>query len=148
MKLVTVNEAARALSVSRTTVQRLISKGKIQSLKVGRAVRIPEESLQEYMGRNLKENYKNFQATKDASEYIFEVVIEPDEDRYHAYCSSLKGCRTWGHTEEEAYKNIKEALELYLEALIDEGDPIPGIGVVKNIQDIKPIVKVKEKAFV
>ncbi|HGJ67121.1 TPA: type II toxin-antitoxin system HicB family antitoxin [bacterium] len=81
-------------------------------------------------------------------EHIFEVVIEPDEDRYHAYCPSLKGCRTWGQTEEEAYKNIKEALELYLEALIDEGDPIQGIGIVKNIKDIKPIIKMKKEALV
>jgi len=83
-----------------------------------------------------------------AKEYIFEVVIEPDEDRYHTYCPSLKGCRTWGHTEEEAYKNIQEALELYLEALIDEGDPIPGIGIIESINDIKPIIKVREEAIV
>jgi len=81
-------------------------------------------------------------------EYIFEVVIEPDEDRYHAYFPSLNGCRTWGHTEEEAYKNIQEALELYLEALIDEGDPIPGIGIVESINDIKPVIKVREEALV
>jgi len=81
-------------------------------------------------------------------EHIFEVVIEPDEDRYHAYCPSLKGCRTWGRTKEEAHRNIKEAIELYLEALIEEGDPIPNIGLVKDPQDIKPIIKVKEKTVV
>jgi len=83
-----------------------------------------------------------------AKEHVFEVIIEPDENRYHAYFPSLKGCRTWGHTEEEAYKNIQEALELYLEALIEEGDPIPGIGMVKSIQDIKPIIRLKEEVLV
>jgi predicted RNase H-like HicB family nuclease len=33
-----------------------------------------------------------------------------------AYCPALKGCITQGRTEEEALKNIKEAIELYLEA--------------------------------
>jgi predicted RNase H-like HicB family nuclease len=76
--------------------------------------------------------------------FIFEFIIEPDEDRFHAYCPSLKGCRTCGHTEEEAYENIKEVLELYLEALIDEGDPIPNIGIIENIKDIKPIIRVND----
>ena len=70
---------------------------------------------------NIANSRENSQVIDDGIEYVFEVVIEPDEDRYHAYCPSLKGCRTWGRTEEEAYKNIHEVLELYLEALIDEG---------------------------
>ena len=42
------------------------------------------------------------------------VVVEPDEDEYVAYCPELPGCVTYGKTEEEARKNIMEALELYL----------------------------------
>lgn len=42
------------------------------------------------------------------------VVIEPDEDVYVAYCPELPGCITYGKTEEEAHKNIIEAIELYL----------------------------------
>ncbi len=42
------------------------------------------------------------------------VIIEPDEDVYVAYCPELPGCVTYGKTEEEARKNIMEALELYL----------------------------------
>ena len=97
---------------------------------------------------NIANSRENSQVIDNGIEYVFEVVIEPDEDRYHAYCPSLKGCRTWGRTEEEAYKNIQEAIELYLEALIDEGDPIPGIGVLKNIQDIIPVIKVREEAVI
>ncbi len=81
-----------------------------------------------------------------AKKHIFEAIIEPDEDRYHVYILGLKGCRSWGRTEEEAEKNIHEALELYLEALIEDGDPIPGIGIIKDIQDIKPIIKVRKEA--
>jgi excisionase family DNA binding protein len=52
MKFMTMNEVAETLSVSRMTIYRLVSK----YLKVGRAVRIPEESIKEYVDRNLKGN--------------------------------------------------------------------------------------------
>jgi predicted RNase H-like HicB family nuclease len=45
------------------------------------------------------------------------IVLEKGMDGYIvAYCPALKGCVTQGRTEEEAIKNIKEAIELYLEA--------------------------------
>lgn len=48
------------------------------------------------------------------------IVLEKGMDGYiTAYCPSLKGCITQGRTEEEAIENLKEAIELYLEA-----DPI------------------------
>lgn len=61
---------------------------------------------------------------------IFKVVIEDDEfedgrKAYHASCPALKGCHTWGHTPQEALVNIQEAVELYLEDLIEAGEPIP-----------------------
>ncbi len=44
------------------------------------------------------------------------VVLEPqDEGGYTVYVPSLKGCVSQGETKEEALKNIKEAIELYLE---------------------------------
>lgn len=45
------------------------------------------------------------------------IVLEQGMDGYiTAYCPALKGCVTQGRTEEEAEKNLKEAIELYLEA--------------------------------
>ena len=44
------------------------------------------------------------------------VLIENDEFGYFAYCPELKGCHTQGDTFEEAYSNIKEAIDLYLES--------------------------------
>jgi len=44
------------------------------------------------------------------------VIIEKGEDGYFvASCPSLKSCWSQGKTEEEALKNIQEAIELYLE---------------------------------
>jgi len=57
--------------------------------------------------------------------YIYRVVIEPDGDRYHAEIPALVGCYSWGYTYEEALKNIKEALELWLEVKKQAGEPIP-----------------------
>jgi len=53
MRFLTKAEVAKTLSVSDITIHRLIRKGEIQTLKVGRAVRISEESLKEYVNRNL-----------------------------------------------------------------------------------------------
>lgn len=57
--------------------------------------------------------------------YRLEVVIEPDENGFHAYCPALKGCRTCSATRDEALQNIKEAAGLYLESLIAHGEAIP-----------------------
>tara|TARA_Y100000310_G_C20390917_1_gene672714 strand:+ start:117 stop:317 length:201 start_codon:yes stop_codon:yes gene_type:complete len=44
------------------------------------------------------------------------VVLEPQEEGgYTAFVPSLQGCISQGETKKEALKNIKEAIELYLE---------------------------------
>ncbi|MDL1957613.1 MAG: type II toxin-antitoxin system HicB family antitoxin [Candidatus Desulfofervidus auxilii] len=48
------------------------------------------------------------------------VIIEKDEFGYYAYCPELKGCHTQGDSLDEVLKNIKEAVELYLETLNEE----------------------------
>jgi len=55
----------------------------------------------------------------------FKVLIERDEDDWYvATVPSLPGCISQGKTEEEAKKNIKEAIKLHLSALAEEGVPI------------------------
>jgi predicted RNase H-like HicB family nuclease len=44
------------------------------------------------------------------------VVIERGEDGYFvAHCPALKSCWSQGKTREEALKNVREAIALYLE---------------------------------
>lgn len=44
------------------------------------------------------------------------VVLEPQEEGgYTVYVPSLPGCISQGDTKQEALRNIKEAIELYLE---------------------------------
>ncbi|MBI4333268.1 MAG: type II toxin-antitoxin system HicB family antitoxin [Chloroflexi bacterium] len=59
--------------------------------------------------------------------YLFRVVIEPDEDRWHAYCPFLEryGAATWGYTEEAALKNIREVVEMVIDELKEDKDRIP-----------------------
>jgi antitoxin HicB len=57
--------------------------------------------------------------------YIYGLIIEPDDDRFHAEIPALPGCYSWGYTYDEALTNIKEAAELWLETLAEDGEPIP-----------------------
>ena len=55
----------------------------------------------------------------------FKVVIEKGEDGYFvATVPALPGCISQGKTETEAKENIKEAIELHLECLAEDGVPI------------------------
>jgi predicted RNase H-like HicB family nuclease len=57
--------------------------------------------------------------------YQFTVVIEPDEDGFHAYVPALPGCHTFGDTLDEARANVVEAMELHIESMQQDGEPIP-----------------------
>jgi len=59
--------------------------------------------------------------------YAFKVVVEPDDDRWHAYCPALEkyGASTWGNTREEAFKHIQEVIQIIVEELIEDGEAIP-----------------------
>lgn len=59
--------------------------------------------------------------------YKFKVVIEPDEDEWHAFCPTLisRGAATGGITWDEAYINIHQVLKMTLESMIEHGEQIP-----------------------
>lgn len=49
------------------------------------------------------------------------IILEKSEEGgFTAYVPSLPGCISEGNTEEEAIKNIQEAVELYLEPTDDD----------------------------
>jgi len=58
-----------------------------------------------------------------------EVIVEPDDIGFHAYCPALKGLHTCGDTEEEALRNARDAAIAYLQSSIKHGDPIP-VGII------------------
>lgn len=55
-----------------------------------------------------------------------QVFVYPGEDGWYVVeCPSLPGCLSQGRNKEEAIVNIKEAIAVYLEALADQGLPVP-----------------------
>ena len=63
----------------------------------------------------------------------YTVLLEEDEDgNIIVEVVGLAGCHSWGETRQEALKNIKEALELYLE--VEKGaKPLKFLGVEELI---------------
>ncbi|OGO32237.1 MAG: antitoxin HicB [Chloroflexi bacterium RBG_16_56_11] len=56
----------------------------------------------------------------------FKVILEPNESGgYTVTVPLLPGCISEGDTREEALTNIKEAIELYIESLEADGEPVP-----------------------
>ena len=56
----------------------------------------------------------------------FRVVLEQDEDgMFVIECPTLPGCVSQGKTRESAIKNIKDAIQGYLESLKKHDEPIP-----------------------
>jgi len=66
--------------------------------------------------------------------YQFTVVIEPDEDVFHAYVPTLPGCHTFGATVDEARANIAEAITLHIESIREDGemDRLQGAAVTRK----------------
>ena len=58
--------------------------------------------------------------------YVFKVVVEPDEDRWHAYCPALvdRGAATWGETREEALANIEDVVKMVVASMMEHGEAI------------------------
>ena len=55
-----------------------------------------------------------------------QVILYRDEDGFWvAEVPSLPGCNSQGKTREEALANIRDAVEGYIEALKQDGLPIP-----------------------
>ncbi len=59
--------------------------------------------------------------------YTFEIVIEKEaeDDGYAAYSPTLPGCFSNGKTIEEAKRNIREAIQQHIEALLAHGQSVP-----------------------
>ena len=72
---------------------------------------------------------------------IYTVIVEKGrESGYIAYAPALKGCVSQGETREQAMKNIKEAMEVYVEALLEDGLPVP-TEIGKDMVELEVAVK-------
>ena len=69
---------------------------------------------------------------KTAKEYMelpYNYIIQPVNDEsgfyFHARVLELDGCQSTGETFEEAYENLKEAMEGWIEAKLEGGFEVP-----------------------
>lgn len=72
--------------------------------------------------------------------YIFPIVLERDEAAWRAYVPELeaRGAATWGHTRDEAIRNIQEVAQMVIEEILEDGDQLPASVTVSD----KPVVAV------
>ena len=64
----------------------------------------------------------------------WKIVLEKDEDGWFTVTvPSLPGCISQGKTRKEALKNVKEAIELHVSSLAEDGIPLKG---KKDIQTV------------
>ena len=55
----------------------------------------------------------------------YTVVIERAPNNYAAYVPDLPGCVATAGTRDEVLKEIREAMELHIEGMREDGEPIP-----------------------
>ena len=56
---------------------------------------------------------------------IYPIVLVQEDSKWWAYIPDMPGIYGSGDSEDEAKKNIVQALELYIEDVVEEGTPIP-----------------------
>jgi predicted RNase H-like HicB family nuclease len=57
--------------------------------------------------------------------YRFLIVIEKAENNYSAYSPDLPGCVATGATHEETERNMREAIRMHVDGLVEDGMPVP-----------------------
>jgi predicted RNase H-like HicB family nuclease len=55
----------------------------------------------------------------------FLIIIEQGNHNYSAYVPDLPGCIATGKTVEEVKANMREAIRMHLEGMIEDQEPIP-----------------------
>ncbi len=53
------------------------------------------------------------------------IIFRGEDGFWVAECPSLPGCISQGETREEAVRNIREAIQLYIETLEEDGLDVP-----------------------
>ena len=64
------------------------------------------------------------------------VVVEKGPTSYGAYVPDLPGCIAAGETKEEALSLIREAIELHVEGLKEEGQPVPAPSSTSELVEV------------
>jgi predicted RNase H-like HicB family nuclease len=64
------------------------------------------------------------------------IVIGRTPTGYSAHCPDVPGCASVGRTVEETIRNMKKALALHFEGMLEDGDPIPKSSGVASYREV------------
>jgi predicted RNase H-like HicB family nuclease len=65
---------------------------------------------------------------------LYAMIIEKGERNYSAYFPDLPGCIATGGTLDEVKQRMREALELHLRGMREDGLPIPEPSLVEYVE--------------
>ncbi|MDP9272480.1 MAG: type II toxin-antitoxin system HicB family antitoxin [Chloroflexota bacterium] len=66
----------------------------------------------------------------------YTVVYERTPRNYSAYVPDLPGCVAAAKTKEETRRLIREAIEMHIEAMREDGEPIPDPGNATEVIEV------------
>lgn len=66
--------------------------------------------------------------------YIFPIVLEESEGTWSVSVPGLehKGAATWGRTQDEALRNIQEVMQMVIEEMLEDREPLPDVVQVSD----------------
>ena len=70
--------------------------------------------------------------------YSFEIVIEKEaeDEGYYAYSPTLPGCFSNGKTIEDTKRNMREAIQQHVAALLAHGAPVPQNERLVHVEEV------------
>ena len=66
----------------------------------------------------------------------FLVIIEPGKRNYSAYAPDLPGCIATSKTLEEVKSNMRDAINMHLQGMLEDNDPIPSSSSLAEYMDV------------
>ena len=67
---------------------------------------------------------------------IYLIVIGRTSTGYSAHCPDVLGCAAVGRTVDKVVANMKKALELHFEGMVEDGDPLPKPGGINSYREV------------
>ncbi len=75
-----------------------------------------------------------YQGSKDMRRFL--IIIEQGDHNYGAYVPDLPGCIATGKTVEEVKANMREAIRMHLQGMIEDHESIPASQTMAEYVDI------------
>lgn len=78
---------------------------------------------------------KKLSAKKTTEKYL--VVVEKSQTGFSAYSPDVLGCVATGKTIEKTISNMKSALSLHLQSIVEDGEKLPKPGGLQSYLEAK-----------